>query len=182
MAKTLGPSFSAELLAAFGGPVNGLAWGGDDTTIMGRESLTAPQSALLDQVIAAHVPPTALDIVKDVQVAMLRAACAAEIVGGFTSSALGSPRTYPSDETSQRNLSGSVLASILPSLPTGWTTPFWNADASGHWDFTPHTAAQIQQVGLDGKALVVNAQGKLAALTAQVKLAATAQAVQAVAW
>lgn len=123
---------------------------------------------------------------KDVRIAALRAACAAAIGGGFPSAALGATHTYPMDATSQTNLSGSVLASLLPGLAADWTTPFWCADAAGNWAFAPHSAAQIQQAGTDAKAWVVSCQQKLAALIAQVAAidpnTGTAEAVEAVLW
>ncbi|UDL95517.1 hypothetical protein LGH83_04650 [Lichenihabitans sp. PAMC28606] len=131
---------------------------------------------------ALRFPPATLAQTQSSQVAALRAACSAAIVSGFTSAALGSPHTYPSDMTSQINLSGSVLASILPGLTSSWTTEFWAADSTGAWAFAPHTAAQIQQVGTDGKAAVMAAQAKLATLTGQVTAATTIPAVQMVVW
>jgi len=114
------------------------------------------------------------------QNALLTASCIAAITGGFISSALGSPYTYPSTLTDQHNLAVSVMASLLPNLPTGWTTPFWVMDSAGAWSFTPHTAAQIQQAGLDGKAWVTTQQETLASLDAQVWAATTVAAVQAI--
>ena len=126
---------------------------------------------------------TNLAAAQQAQIAALTAACSAQIVGGFTSSALGAPHTYPSKiPTDQINLMGSVTDSLLPGLPSGWTTPFWCADASGNWSFAPHSAAQIQQAGQDGKANVANSQGKLATLSAQVMAATTVAAVNAITW
>lgn len=116
------------------------------------------------------------------RIAFLSAACRAEITGGYPSSALGSPHTYPSTPTDQGNMQASVLASLLPSLPANWATPFWCADSTGKWAMVNHTAAQIQQVGLDGKTFVVAAQQKLATLTAQVEAATTVAEVQKVVW
>lgn len=116
------------------------------------------------------------------RIGALTAACAAAITAGFTSSALGSPYTYGSTLTDQSNLQASVLRSLMPSLPGGWTTPFKCADAAGAWALREHTAAQIQQAGEDGMAMVVAAQQKLATLSAEVAAATTVAAVQAVAW
>lgn len=136
--------------------------------------------ALVDGAVVASVLPLAE--VQARKVASLRAACGAAIMGGFGSNALGAPHTYPSGMTDQANLIGSVTASLLPGLAAGWTTPFWCADVSGAWAFLPHTAAQIQQVGADGKAMVVAAQARLGALVAAVAAAATADQVAAITW
>ena len=116
------------------------------------------------------------------QIAILQSACQAQIYAGFTSTALGTAHTYPAKDRDQANLSGSVIDSILPNKPTGWTTPFWCQDSTGTWALAPHTAAQIQQVGLDAKAAIVAAVTKNASLSAQVMAATTVAAVQAVVW
>lgn len=128
-------------------------------------------------------PPPTLAQAQAAQIAALTAACAAAITGGYSSSALGAPHTYPSGTTDQINMMGSVTASTLPAASVaGWTTPFWCEDATGAWSYQNHTAAQIQQAGSDGKAWVVACQLKLAGLNAQVAAATTAAAVEAVTW
>lgn len=134
-----------------------------------------------DGAFAGPPAPTLADA-RASQVALLRAACAAEIVAGYSSAALGAAHLYPSTPTDQANMAASVLASLLPGVAGGWTTPFWCADAGGVWSFAEHTAAQIQQAGQDGKAMVVAAQSKLAGLEAQVAAAADAAAVAAINW
>lgn len=123
-----------------------------------------------------------LPVVKARQAASLRAACAAAITGGYTSVALGVTHTYPSQPTDQANMIASVTASLLPGLAADWSTPFWCADPEGDWGFRPHTAAQIQQAGTDGKAVIVTAQARLSGLLAQVTAAATEDQVIAVTW
>ena len=112
----------------------------------------------------------------------LRAACAAAITGGYTSSALGAAHTYPSGPTDQANMAARVRASLLPNLPAGWVTPFWCADSSGAWSFAPHSAAQIQQADVDGNVWIIDCQSRLQTLLAQVSAATTVAAVQAVNW
>lgn len=127
--------------------------------------------------------PATLTAVQETRIAFLKGACGAAIIGGYTSSALGSPHVYPSGQTDQLNMAGSVLASLLPGLPSTWTTPFWCQDTStGAWAMVEHTASQIQQAGADGKAWVASCQQKLASLTAQVQAATTAAAVLAISW
>lgn len=116
------------------------------------------------------------------QIASLGAACTSAIRAGFASSALGAAHTYPASDTDQRNLIASVTDSLLPNLPANWTTPFMCADSSGAWAMRPHTAAQIQQAGSDGKAFVLKNLQQNASLSAQVTAAATVAAVQAIVW
>ena len=88
------------------------------------------------------------------QICMLNSACQAAIVGGVVSTALGASYIYPSAMTDQQNLAANVVSSLLPSLPAGWTTKQMCCDASGAWDYRPHTAAQIQQAGSDVKVAI----------------------------
>ncbi len=126
--------------------------------------------------------PVPLSQIQATQIATLRASAIAAITGGYQSSALGAVHTYPSGMTDQINMLGSVAASMLPNLPAGWTTDFWCADSTGVWTYAPHTAAQIQQAGSDGKVWVSGCQTKLQSLSASVMGATTAASVQAIVW
>lgn len=139
-------------------------------------------ATLQPHTIPAPTAAQLLAVAQAAQISTLSAACQATIVSGFSSSALGVAHTYPAQMSDQQNLSASVLASLLPNLPAGWTTPFWCADGSGVWSYANHTAAQIQQVGRDAKAAIVAAIQKKAGLVAQVNAATSAAAVQAIGW
>jgi hypothetical protein len=128
--------------------------------------------------------PIALADAQAIQSQVLNDACAAAITGGFTSSALGSTYTYPSKIVDQQNLAASVLASILPGVEDGWTTQFWCANSDGVWAWTSHTAAQIQQVGIDGKKTIMAYQTQNAQLQAQLIASSvtTVDQVAAIVW
>lgn len=129
--------------------------------------------------------PTAADILAEAKTKKsqeIDQACKSQILGGFTSSALGAEYAYPSKETDQQNLNGSVVASLLPSNPPDWTTLFWCADSSGVWALREHTAAQIQQVGADGKSAVLAAIVKNGQLQTTIQQATTIDDVGAVTW
>lgn len=130
---------------------------------------------------SAPIGPS-LNDVKAAKIGVLTAACAAAIVGGYQSSALGAPHFYPSAITDQINMMGSVTDSLLPDLPVDWTTPFWCRDEAGQWAFRLHDVTQIQQAGADGKAYIVECQARLEQLSAQVMLSASAEAVAAIVW
>lgn len=123
-----------------------------------------------------------LGALKASRISVLTAACAAAIVGGYSSSALGSEHQYPSKVTDQINMMGSVTDSLLPGQAPDWTTPFWCADESGAWAFRAHSAAEIQAAGADGKAHILECQANLGQLSAQVMAAASAEAVASIVW
>lgn len=131
---------------------------------------------------AFHAPAVGLAQIKTAQLAIVGAACAAAITGGFQSSALGVAYTYPSQQSDQANLNANVVSSLLPGLPANWTTLQICGDANGKWGYMPHTAAQIQQVGVDGKAAILGCLTKNARLQAQIAAATTVAAVQAINW
>lgn len=122
-----------------------------------------------------------LSAARAARAALISNACKAEILSGFSSSALGAAHHYPAKTTDQQNLASSVLASLLP-IPADWTTPFWCADTSGVWAFRLHTAAQIQQVGQDAKAAILAAMGKNEVLQAQIAAAGSVEELEAIAW
>jgi len=126
--------------------------------------------------------PASMDEVKAAKLSELETACVTQIAAGFTSSALGETYTYPAKPTDQSNLQASVLASILPGVDESWTTPFWCADAQGKWAYQAHTAAQIQQVGVDGKNAINAAIAQKIELEQQVEAAKTAAEVAAIVW
>lgn len=108
-------------------------------------------------------------------------ACADAIFAGFASSALGASFTYPSKFTDQQNLTACVMRSFYPSLPVDWSTKFWCADGDGAWAWRPHTAAQIQQVGVDGTNAVMGCMGINDQLAKQIATASVGQ-LAAIAW
>ncbi|MEP9376218.1 hypothetical protein ABLE91_05870 [Aquabacter sp. CN5-332] len=159
-----------SFVEAFGGPC---PWPRDET---GEQSDAALEEVLAQHGLSLYPPSPAL-----AKVAELTGACAASIVAGYSSAALGASHEYPAQPVDQLNMMGSVTASLLPGLPLDWSTPFWCADEDGVWSFRPHTAAQIQQAGADGKAHVVACQEHLAALNADA-MAASPEALAAIVW
>lgn len=134
------------------------------------------------EVVYKSVKVPTLAEAKAAKAALLDAACAAQIVGGFTSGALGQPHGYPSKAADQANLTASVLDALLNVDDPVWVTPFWCADSTGAWSWRPHTAAQIKHVGRDCKAAVIAAQTKNAELQAAVAAATTVAELEAITW
>ena len=138
-----------------------------------------PQT-LVPYTVPASVPVEQLPQAQALKLIQLNQTCQNLILGGFVSSALGSTYTYPSKDTDQQNLAASVLASILPGVTPGWTTPFWCADANGNWAFRNHTATQIQQVGIDAKNAILSLQNRNIVAQAAVNAAQSVTEVNAV--
>ncbi|WP_295514945.1 hypothetical protein [uncultured Pseudomonas sp.] len=119
---------------------------------------------------------------KEVIRAAIAGACNATILEGFISTALGAEHRYPAKLTDQSNLQASVLESLFPGLDEDWTTPFWCQDAAGTWAYRPHSAAQIQRVGSDGKAAINACIRQKIQLEEQLAKAQTLAEVEAITW
>lgn len=135
-----------------------------------------------DWTALAWIDPRTLDDLKAEKSGALDLACREQILAGYESSALGSPHHYPAKDRDQSNMVASVTSSMYPNLPADWMTPFWCSDSGGTWAYLPHTAAQIQQAGADGKAAILAALSKNAVLQAQLAAATTVEEVEAVRW
>lgn len=156
-----------------------------DGAFIPADPLNMDYASYLDWVAAgntATLPLPSLADAQATQIAVLSAACADQIISGFSSNALGVLYSYPSKVNDQSNLNASVTASLYANLPADWVTPFWCADSAGEWAFRQHTAAQIQQVGTDAKTSILGCMGKNETLAAQVRAATTVAQVQAIVW
>lgn len=127
-------------------------------------------------------PAYSLDDAKALKLVELDDACASSIIAGFNSDALASSYRYPSKASDQSNLQASVLASLFPGLAEDWATPFWCQDAAGTWAYRPHTAAQIQRVGTDGKDAINACIAQKIQLEEQLAKAKTLAEVVAITW
>ena len=127
-----------------------------------------------DELPTPWPPAPTLAQAQAAQVAVLHAACAAAITGGFQSAALGSSYAYPSDLTSQGN------QSTVASSPSGGA--LWAQPAGGVWALMPHSQAEAQAVVASFVAFLNANQQQLATYTANVNSAATPDAASAVVW
>ena len=137
------------------------------------KGLTSITKAEVDRLLA----PTLAEL-KTSKTNDINSACSKAITSGFTSSALGTPHTYQSEQTDQLNLIGVVTAGTDDYFKCGVT------DANGNitWNYALHTIAQLQQVLADGK---VHKQGllqKANTLKVQVASATTVAKVKAIVW
>ncbi len=118
------------------------------------------------------IPPTLAEV-QTAQIALLRSACQSAITGGFTSSALGSAYSYPSDPLSQANMN------TIAGSPSGGS--LW-CESGGVWTLKAHTQAQAQAVLAAFVAWLNACQSQLATLTGEVNAATTVSGVQAIIW
>lgn len=119
---------------------------------------------------------------KQQQLSLITAASQTAQTTGFVSSALGSPYTYPSSPSDQANLTAVITGSMIPAQPSGATYLFWCKNSAGFENFVSHTAAQIQQVGLDALAAIMAGKSKQLTLSAEIQAATTIAGVQAIVW
>jgi hypothetical protein len=122
-----------------------------------------------------------LDQYRELKATAISDACRAHIERGFECTALGESYLYPAKAQDQANLVASVTDSLLVADEPEWTTPFWCADQAGVWEYRPHTAAEIQRVGREGKATIVAALQKNEALQRQIATA-SAEQLESITW
>ncbi len=106
---------------------------------------------------------------------IIEAAAANAIVNGISSSALGVAHAYPSGLVDQMNLTALVLRSTLPGFSSAMAKTL---DAG----WLSHTAAQIQQVGVDVEAFISAQLQHSATRQAAIMAATTIPAIQAINW
>ncbi|MEQ0775886.1 hypothetical protein ABLT15_26630 [Paraburkholderia tropica] len=149
--------------------------------ITDAEWLTAIQTGAIGYTVVggALTPPAAktdAELLADAQATQkstLYASCAAAIVDGFTSDALGTSHNYPSAVTDQQN-QNSVANSTAGGL-------LW-CETGDVWSFSQHTQAQAQTVVSDFAVWLNACQSQLVTLSASVAAATTVAAVQAIVW
>jgi len=138
----------------------------DLTSNQGARIWNSATSSVVDAVIPILV-------VQDRQVAILTAACANTIIGGYSSSALGSAYTYASQSTDQANL-------VQTAASAGGN--LWCKNSAGIWSFMAHTQVQAQAALADFVTFRNKQQQQLVTLTAQVNAATTVVVIDAINW
>lgn len=113
---------------------------------------------------------------KQIKKAQLSTQCNQAITAGFTSSALGTEHTYPSDDEAQRNFH-SELDRI--NLDSTYTTIYFKTFDSG---YMAHTIDQFKQVFIDGHTSGRSQIAKLNQLKADVDKATTPDEVVQIEW
>lgn len=124
--------------------------------------------------VSSYSAPTLSQVKTDKKLS-IETSCAGTITGGVSSSALGVAHTYPSQQVDQMNLTAVVLRSTL----AGFTSANLKTLDAG---WLNHTAAQIQQVGIDVESFISTQLQRSSTLQAQIDAATTSDAVQAIVW
>lgn len=122
-----------------------------------------------------------IELAKRVKSSKIREACRADILNGFVSYALGEEFFYPYTLIDQQNLNNALVLSSIETNPT-WLTQAWCRDVAGNWTFANHTAAQIQKVGVDGRAHFEAKTVKNANLQAQIVSTTTQEEIDLIVW
>lgn len=141
-----------------------------------------PGSVVLTDEEAAADLPTPINLARQKQVQAVNDAWAIATQSGYVSSALGAPYTYPSTPEDQANMASSVLATLMPGLPSTWTTMFKCTSQAGATSLRAHTAAQIQKAGQDGMAWIEKCTYQLNVLESQIAQAGTPEDVAQIVW
>lgn len=132
-------------------------------------------SSTWKDVFVLSIPDVTLDQVKEAKRAALNDRCNAQIKAGFTSDALGTMHGYGGALEDQINLIGSAsLGMDVVYVCTDLQTKLKGA--------TPHTAAQIKKVLVDGSIVKLALIQKYRTLVDTVSSAATAVQVNAINW
>lgn len=130
------------------------------------------------------VPPPPFDInaARLIKSNEISNSCEAFIVAGFTSNALGTIHTYPSNRDDQLNLSGTIQRSMMVGVLITDNFAFLCRNPEGIWGYVNHTPARIQQVGKDAYNHILNARVKNATLQAQIAACTTQAQLDNITW
>lgn len=145
-----------------------------------RAALLSPGYTVEDGGLLPPPEPTPaqqITAARQIQIGTLRQNCLNAITGGFPSSALGTPYTYPSTPTDIQNLNDATTAAL-----SGTASSLWCEDANGNWAFVAHTTAQIIQAHKDWVSFRVSKQQELVSLVQEVRAATTVSAVDRIVW
>lgn len=169
-------NFYALILNSSNVAVGVHAYGEPQTTLPANEvacteaqAQNALQYGVVNGVVTQLLAP-----VQQAQIATIKAACQAQIVGGFSSSALGSAYNYPSDSVTQQN--------IQSAAQSGTSCGIWCENSSGVWAFMTHTPTELTKLFSDMATFIQTQQQKYATLSNNISAATTISSVQAITW
>ena len=134
-----------------------------------------------DGSFAPFVP--ALDDARAVKIHQMRHACRGTIMGGFMSSALGTPHRYGSTDSDRDNLGRALRVGLTRPKDATWTAAVSCQDADDAAPvYRPHDVAQLHDLESDLHDMIEKARLRFAGLTRQVEGAATVDIVNAIGW
>lgn len=135
-------------------------------------TLPEPTKTELETAIAQFM----LQQARSEALAVLSAACQAEITAGVISSALGAEHLYGSDEKDQANLLGAIALTLEP-IPYTCTEV-----ATGEKAMRNHTRSQLQTLLQDAAFRRIRLQQRYEALRVVIEQATTLETIAAVRW
>lgn len=145
----------------------------EDTTVL------RPMTAL-----ELETDPSRLENAKRERTASMNQASHQEIIGGFWSSAMGTPYWYDSTQEDQLNMTSAMLASA-PSAgyPNGISLFYaFRTTAGGVKEYAPHNYLQLRQIAVHGTMARTTALQRFHARREQIELALTVSDVNSVSW
>lgn len=152
-------------------------WLADRTKHTITEAGEAPPAGYL-----AEDPGPPLDEQKAVKLLILNDKVTATITAGFVCDALEEGMLYPTDDASQTNLQARVTESLVRAAETGVAYKILCKNAEGVWERRPHTAAQIQEVGMAAIDHVQQALDLKDTKAAAINAATTKEELDAIVW
>lgn len=107
--------------------------------------------------------------------------CAEEIIAGFTSLATNKLLHYPSNEKDQLNLQNTIQQSLMMQLIKDEYFLYCKNEFD-IWDYVPHTAKELQQVGIDCYNFILNLRMKNSNLQNKIKKSNDVEYVKLLMW
>lgn len=147
----------------------------DCVTVQPTQGLHKPQYAN-GEWVEGKLASDILSGAKSAKLEELKTKCAEVIQSGFTSTALGTSHTYPSDPTSM--IYFNATHNRFQSDAT-FTQVNWQTIDSG---YLVHTKAQFEQAYHDGHQFGIDQEAHLAQLITDLLSATTVDAVNAITW
>ncbi len=133
--------------------------------------------------VASKIPAkVVLNIAKAEKLSLLNEDCAAAIIGGFESYALGPTHLYASGIIDQANLMAVATESMAPENSPLWSRQVWCVDSADGWVVKAHSGVQVRRVLADFVTHKENCSAKMRQLSIFVANAKSLKALDSINW
>lgn len=143
-----------------------------------NENITISEAVIVNGEVTRFTPAIPFSQLQEAKIAEINLRCQEMIIGGFTSSALGSPHRYDSDIVDQLNFDQAYTIAKLTGTPVGYRV--WRED--GTKPFIPHTASQFETAYMDGAVVKAYALQRCAELKVNIANANSTEELEAIIW